>query len=372
LTEHNSDQQQQQSYDHLPSLGKELRDQREARNLSIEQVAVDLHIDRRFIKAIEQDNYAMIGKQVFIRGYVRNYARYLEIDQQLVMEMLEPFLELIDHRPQKPEFLDTDINAAEHLDYTKAQLSFSTRQQRQRSGILAFWTALLLFLLLVGGGGIIYVYFNQTEPGPSVVKVDTPPTIEPKHVESEPVQKPQPSPVLEGDSLSTSLPVDDTRGQENAETQTAADTTGLATSENVDKESNEPLADETASDETFATHEPGIAEQASGQSTGIAEQTSVEPQQSATQAQENALVNEGGDRLLFILDNNCWIEVRRPNGSVILSRLFQANEDPLLLVNLPVDVIVGNAAGATIWANGLNLNIDSYTHSNVARLRIPG
>lgn len=62
--------------------GARLRYEREQRNLSIQNVADHLYLESRVIKCLEDDEYDSLPQGIFIRGYIRNYAKYLEISSE--------------------------------------------------------------------------------------------------------------------------------------------------------------------------------------------------------------------------------------------------------------------------------------------------
>ena len=57
-----------------PSPGARLRAAREARGLSIEDVAERLRLNAALVLAMEEDRLALLGAPVFARGHLRNYA----------------------------------------------------------------------------------------------------------------------------------------------------------------------------------------------------------------------------------------------------------------------------------------------------------
>ncbi|MDO9636403.1 MAG: DUF4115 domain-containing protein, partial [Thiobacillus sp.] len=59
------------------SIGQTLRAAREARGMSLDEVAAHLRLMHRQIEAMEADDFASLGQTVFARGFVRNYARLL-------------------------------------------------------------------------------------------------------------------------------------------------------------------------------------------------------------------------------------------------------------------------------------------------------
>jgi len=70
----------------MPSLGDEFRVAREARGLSLSDVAEHLHIRSTYLQAIEEEDWSVIGAPVYIRGFIRTYARFLGIDSEHVIE----------------------------------------------------------------------------------------------------------------------------------------------------------------------------------------------------------------------------------------------------------------------------------------------
>jgi transcriptional regulator with XRE-family HTH domain len=71
------------------TLGQTLRAAREARGETLEDVARVTHIHARQLSALEADNYATIPSTAQARGYVKNYAQYLELDLQDILGQYE-------------------------------------------------------------------------------------------------------------------------------------------------------------------------------------------------------------------------------------------------------------------------------------------
>jgi transcriptional regulator with XRE-family HTH domain len=66
----------------MPALGEEFRSAREARGLSLSDVAERLHIRSVYLGAIEDEDWTAIGAPVYIRGFMRTYARFLGLDAE--------------------------------------------------------------------------------------------------------------------------------------------------------------------------------------------------------------------------------------------------------------------------------------------------
>jgi len=75
------------------SLGQMLRQARQTRDISLERVEQELKIRRFILEGFEQGNFnAGDISQVQARGFLRNYARYLGLDEDLIIQYYESAL----------------------------------------------------------------------------------------------------------------------------------------------------------------------------------------------------------------------------------------------------------------------------------------
>ncbi len=65
----------------MESIGEFFKQVREAKGLTIDDVASKTRIRNDFVKALEEGNFAKLPDQVFARGFVRSYARSLGLDE---------------------------------------------------------------------------------------------------------------------------------------------------------------------------------------------------------------------------------------------------------------------------------------------------
>ncbi len=66
----------------MESVGEFFKQVREAKGLTIDEVASKTRIRTDFVKALEDGNFAKLPDQVFARGFVRSYARSLGLDEE--------------------------------------------------------------------------------------------------------------------------------------------------------------------------------------------------------------------------------------------------------------------------------------------------
>ena len=67
------------------AVGRLLRDQRTARDLSIDDVAARLRIRSRYLEAIEQGRFDQLPGAAYIPAFLRAYANFLGLDADKVM-----------------------------------------------------------------------------------------------------------------------------------------------------------------------------------------------------------------------------------------------------------------------------------------------
>ena len=69
----------------MSALGERFRAAREARGLSLSDVAEQIRIRSVYLAAIEDENWKSIGAPVYTRGFLRTYARFLGLEPEEVV-----------------------------------------------------------------------------------------------------------------------------------------------------------------------------------------------------------------------------------------------------------------------------------------------
>ncbi|HEY3676509.1 MAG TPA: RodZ domain-containing protein [Candidatus Tumulicola sp.] len=80
----------------MASLGERLRVAREARGLSLSEVSEQIRIRTIYLVALEEENWRAIGAPVYVRGFLRTYARFLGLDPE---EVVAQFGEAVPSEP---------------------------------------------------------------------------------------------------------------------------------------------------------------------------------------------------------------------------------------------------------------------------------
>ncbi len=82
------------SADHEINLGEFLRQEREKRNISIEQVASATKVGAKILHALENDHFFELPAKPFIRGFVTSYCRFLGLDAKEILSRYRKFIDL--------------------------------------------------------------------------------------------------------------------------------------------------------------------------------------------------------------------------------------------------------------------------------------
>ena len=117
--------QEAQPHSELASFGEELRREREIRGISLKEIADATKISKRFLDAIERNDHKTLPAPVFTRGFVREYARYLGLNSE---EMV--------NRYNYAAAGDDRIEQSDHLERL-AHPPAVNQQERPRKGIPA-------------------------------------------------------------------------------------------------------------------------------------------------------------------------------------------------------------------------------------------
>lgn len=67
-------------------LGDLLRETREQKNLSLDDVEKGTNIRKLYIKSIEEGNYEKLPGEVFLKGFIKTYGKFLGLDSQKLIE----------------------------------------------------------------------------------------------------------------------------------------------------------------------------------------------------------------------------------------------------------------------------------------------
>src|SRR5437867_301757 len=90
----------------MTTVAEQLRSAREARGLTVHQVAEITKIRTDHLRALEEGNYEVFSAPVYIRGFVRAYASLLKLDVPMLMTTLDAELGRTERFDEPPPLSD--------------------------------------------------------------------------------------------------------------------------------------------------------------------------------------------------------------------------------------------------------------------------
>ena len=293
----------EQQEEQKPSAGTILKQAREKLGFSLEELSEQIRVPLNVLEAIEIDKVPKNLPETFIRGYIRSYARKVEVDEAIVLPEVETV---------------AAINKTTSQSEAGMQ-SFSRRTRRKASEKrLVYFTWFMVIAVIIA---FVVWWLQDTE------KSDYAPV-----VETQPVVVPEAKP-------------ETTASIEQAESTTPQDL--------VDPE--QPQA------ETVQTEDQSIAGD---------EPVELTEEQKAFVADNGEPDEAGFLKVEMKFDNECWVEVYDVAGD----RIAVGNKPAGYLMTLnaqgPLNVLLGNPVGVSVWVNGKVFDMSQLPQNRVARFEL--
>ena len=289
----------------MPGVGARLRQAREARTLSVDDVAQALKLGPRQVVALENGDWQGLPGQTFVRGFVRNYARLLQVDPAPLMEQLDASL-------------DKPADSLSVPDSPPARMP-SSQPQRDRKVVFAGVALVLLALVAYAFLPNDLSALRDSAQGllDSLARKEAPAAVAPSGVTTPAVAEP----------AAASVPA--------------------------------------ASEPVFP---PGTtpAQVMNPQAQAPAE---LAPAPLAAAAPAAAPVAAAGDaQLRFVFAGDSWVEVRDRNNKALFSQRGSAGSERSIDGAGPLTLVIGNAAGVKLFWRGQAVDLAPHTKGEVARL----
>ena len=75
----------------MKDIGNFLKERREAKGISLIEVEKDLKIRKKYLQALEDGNLSIIPGKAYIVGYLRNYSKYLGIEEEDIDNIIQTY-----------------------------------------------------------------------------------------------------------------------------------------------------------------------------------------------------------------------------------------------------------------------------------------
>jgi cytoskeleton protein RodZ len=142
----------------IDELGHILREARETKGLTLREVQEKTRISSRFLEALEMGDYDRLPTPTHVRGFLRNYARFLGLDPDPLLERYELGQAQRPKRRQQPAIVDTtqpigpalEAPPDNHPFFDPVNVEVDTAYQRDSGGGSESILRLVIILALIG------------------------------------------------------------------------------------------------------------------------------------------------------------------------------------------------------------------------------
>lgn len=142
----------------MSELGNRLKNAREEKNLTIEDLQTMTKIQKRYLTGIEEGNYSSIPGKFYVRAFIKQYAEAVGLDPEMIFE---------EYKNEVPET---------HQDTLPEQLSrVQTRKELPDSAskVMDILPKVIIILIIVAVAVIIWVWKQNSSENTPVKKTST-------------------------------------------------------------------------------------------------------------------------------------------------------------------------------------------------------
>ncbi|AZS50333.1 helix-turn-helix domain-containing protein [Entomomonas moraniae] len=285
-----------------------LKAEREKRGITTKQIADVLNLPERFIIFLEAGEFSKLPGATFTRGYIRNYAKYLELTN--IDELVGTFDACVGN-----DATDTRV-----LDFKQI------KRIKSISNSIYWLVSFVVCLILAGIVFLIWQHFVNSNTNQTIPSENGAIIVEPGSTASTVLQEQNTIPVISTDSSTLPLALNNT-------TQLATD--NALSPVNTDKD---------------AVSETNIQDQS---------------EQNDANAQENAKpsLKKGEGLIEANFKANCWVSITDATGKVLVSKLFTANTHLNISGKAPLDVVLGAPSAVSMSYNGEPVQLNQTSNS---------
>ncbi|ATI46124.1 cytoskeleton protein RodZ [Vibrio parahaemolyticus] len=299
--------------------GTLLKNKRESLGMTQKQVADRLRLRVSVIEDIENNRFESQQVATFTRGYLRSYAKFVGLDEKVVLVALE---QTADVKPKEQEI-------------EMQSFSRKTKHEKHNSRIM-----LLTWVIAIVIIGISAAWWWQNQQENSLAQVVAEANVE--------TSQPSADEIADIDLMTEEELIASTPAELAASNNTASESSINAA------QTDEVVPAETEESTTEATKEP------------------VAVIEAAEEVQEaSPVVPEGMTLLTMKFKADCWIQVKDTNGKTLVSGTQKPGQDVELTGKAPFKVILGAPEGVTMTFASEPVDLSGYTSGKVARFTLP-
>ncbi|GLP95094.1 RodZ domain-containing protein [Paraferrimonas sedimenticola] len=306
-----SDIQEEVPQDSPASIGQMLREARESQGLTQAQVGSRIKLREALVKDLENDHFDNIPNNTYVKGYVTNYARALDLELAPLQKRLQEQLVHTEH----------------------GMKSFSRKTSNKAAEQRVNWISYIIILVLIGLSVLWWLQRSEQAANPDF---------------SQPTQE-----EIAAQEQDTNL-LDEAEAllrEANAIEQKLSD----------EEETPAAPAEEQGDEAEPQTEEPPH--------TVSLEEVAEQPELAQNLAQlEQSAAEQALVSLRLLAD--CWMQISDADGAMIVNGLKKSGHEIELAAKTPLKFVIGAPQAVSLSIDGETVDLSSY-QDTVARFSYP-
>ncbi|WP_436572562.1 helix-turn-helix domain-containing protein [Janthinobacterium sp. HLS12-2] len=312
---------QQQPQGNLALAGAQLKAQREALGWPVEQVADQLKLAPRQVIALEEGDMAALPNVAVVRGFVRAYAKVVRLDAA-------PLVAMIEVHPAPAQ--DPAAPVRREISATFSESRFPSMTQRS-SNQTPLWIAGAVAVVVAAAFGAYKLGYVPASLLSSHAEKEV------AHADVGPVETTLIKPGQDLTPVQTpSVPLISVPPPPGNDTQTGAPATSVASA---------PAAVPAAVPAT-------------------------PPATTAAVAPAEAPAAVGANALVLKVEQDSWVEIRRPGSTPLISRMVKAGSTETFDITGPATLVVGKPGVVQATLRGAKLDLPTVAGGTISRVSI--
>lgn len=127
-------------------IGVLLKEAREEKGFTLDNIQEKTKIQKRYLVAIEQDDFSALPGKFYARAFIKEYAEAVDLDPDVVLANFKE---------------EKDIPEEEPVKYTRLDRSEKMNESK-KSSILSFLPTLIVIFLIVAIVGVAIMYYQKS------------------------------------------------------------------------------------------------------------------------------------------------------------------------------------------------------------------
>lgn len=138
-------------------MGSTFRTEREKQGLTIKDVERETSIRAKYLEALEEGKYEDLPNEVYVKGFIRNYAKCLNLDAEKLVQEYREEIHGVDVEPIAPTTPTTTSIVNERAPFASGS-DFHERVEKSHKKQLVTLMVAAVVILFVGS---IYYFFGE-------------------------------------------------------------------------------------------------------------------------------------------------------------------------------------------------------------------